>query len=65
MEAVTRISSDGKIKFFFEKNEFITNADVRYLFAASPATANRILAEPVKKKKITEDTKIGTPCLRA
>ena len=60
MEAMTRISSDGKkIKTFLEKNEFITNADVRYLFAVSPATANRILAELVKKKKLLKTQKSG------
>ena len=48
-----------KIKIFLEKNEYIMNSDVRYLFAVSSATANRILAELVKKKKLLKKQKSG------
>ena len=48
-----------KIKSFLEKNEFIMNSDIRYLFAVSPATANRILAELVKKEKPRKIQKSG------
>ncbi len=41
-----------KIERFFQKNETITNADVRQLFAVSAATANRILA------KLTDEGKL-------
>ena len=44
-----RIPIDEKNQVFLEKNEFIMNSDVRYLFAVSPATANRILAELVTR----------------
>ncbi len=49
---VTQKMSDSdlrlyKIEQFLNKNEFITNADVRQLFQVSPATANRILAKLV------------------
>ena len=35
------------------------NADVRYLFAVSPATANRILAELVANKKLQKTRQSG------
>ena len=35
------------------------NADVRYLFAVSPATANRILAELVAKKMLLKTRQSG------
>ena len=35
------------------------NSDIRYLFAVSPATANRILAELVKKEKLRKIQKSG------
>ena len=41
-----------KIERFLQKNETITNADVRQLFAVSAATANRILA------KLTDEGKL-------
>ena len=41
-----------KIERFLKKNETITNADVRQMFAVSAATANRILA------KLTEEDKL-------
>lgn len=41
-----------KIERFLKKNEAITNADVRQLFAVSAATANRILA------KLTDEGKL-------
>lgn len=41
-----------KIERFLKKNETITNADVRQIFAISAATANRILA------KLTEEGKL-------
>ena len=44
---------------FLDKNKFIMNADVRYLFAVSPATANRILAELVAKKKLLKKRQSG------
>ena len=49
----------NKIKIFLEKNGFIMNADVRYLFAVSPATANRILAELVANKKLQKTRQSG------
>jgi len=41
-----------KIERFFEKNEAITNADVRQLFDVSAATANRILARLTDEGKL-------------
>lgn len=41
-----------KIERFLQKNETITNADIRQMFAVSAATANRILA------KLTEEGKL-------
>ncbi len=41
-----------KIERFLQKNETITNADVRQLFAVSSATANRVLA------KLTDEGKL-------
>ena len=47
-----------KIKQFLSKNDVITNADVRGLFAVSSATANRILAKLADSGKI-EKIRIG------
>ena len=47
-----------KIKQFLSKNDVITNADVRGLFAVSSATANRILAKLADDGKI-EKIRIG------
>ncbi len=41
-----------KIERFMEKNETITNADVRQLFQVSQATANRILSKLMDEAKI-------------
>lgn len=41
-----------KIERFLQKNETITNADVRQLFAVSAATANRILAKLTDERKL-------------
>lgn len=41
-----------KIERFLQKNETITNADVRQLFAVSAATANRILAKLTVEGKL-------------
>ena len=48
-----------KIKTFLEKNKFITNDNIRHLFTVSPATANQILAELVKKEKFRKIQKSG------
>lgn len=41
-----------KIERFLQKNDTITNADVRQMFRVSAATANRILAKLAQKEKI-------------
>lgn len=41
-----------KIERFLQKNETITNADVRQMLAVSAATANRILARLTEEGKI-------------
>jgi Mn-dependent DtxR family transcriptional regulator len=41
-----------KIERFLEKNDTITNADVRQMFNVSSATANRILAKLARDGKL-------------
>ena len=41
-----------KIEKFFDKNDCITNADVRQMFDVSSATANRMLAKMVDEGKL-------------
>ena len=41
-----------KIEKFFDKNDCITNADIRQMFNVSSATANRILAKMVDEGKL-------------
>lgn len=43
-----------KIECYLQTNDFIMNADVRELFGASAATANRILASLVKNGKLNK-----------
>jgi len=43
-----------QIEKFLETHEFIMNADVRVLFGVSSATANRILARLVAKKRLVK-----------
>ena len=54
--AASKMSTDElrwyKIERFLQKNEVITNADVRQMFQVSPATANRILSKLTEKGKI-------------
>lgn len=54
--ATSKMSTDElrwyKIERFLQKNEVITNADVRQMFQVSPATANRILSKLTEKGKI-------------
>lgn len=47
-----------KIERFLQKNEVLTNADVRQLFAVSAATANRILARLTAEGKL-EKIRLG------
>ena len=47
-----------KIEQFLQKNEFITNSDVRQLFCVSSATANRILAK-LTNEGVIQKVRIG------
>ncbi len=47
-----------KIKRFLEKNDVLTNADVRSMFQVSPATANRILAKLCEEGRL-QKVRIG------
>lgn len=47
-----------KIERFLEKNDALTNADVRSMFQVSPATANRILAKLCEEGKL-QKVRIG------
>jgi len=48
-----------KIEQFLQTHEYIMNADVRELCSVSSATANRILSELVKNKKLLRQRKDG------
>lgn len=50
-----------KIERFLEKNDALTNADVRSMFQVSPATANRILAKLCEEGKL-QKVRIGKVC---
>jgi Fic family protein len=47
-----------KIEHFLQKNEFITNSDVRQMFQVSSATANRILAK-LTDEGVIQKVRIG------
>lgn len=47
-----------KIEHFLQKNEFITNSDVRQMFQVSSATANRILAK-LSDEGVIQKERIG------
>lgn len=47
-----------KIEKFFDKNDCITNADIRQMFNVSSATANRILVKMVDEGKL-QKTRLG------
>ena len=47
-----------KIEHFLQKNEFITNSDVRQMFHVSSATANRILAK-LTDEGVIQKVRIG------
>ena len=58
-ELIEKMSADEfrsyKIKQFLQKNEIITNADVRQMFNVSAATANRVLAKLTKDRFIKKE----------
>ena len=47
-----------KIEHFLQKNEYITNSDVRQMFQVSSSTANRILAK-LTDEGVIQKVRIG------